>query len=397
MNISEQDYELLSAYLDGMLGDSERAELEARLEADSVLRDEFNAMYQTVQLVKSLPELAAPRSYTLTPEQALRIRNERISRPVARENRILRFVLPVLSAASSMALVLFGLSMLLTSQNASPTSGNVAFLTTQSATVSAGASQRYSAVTPTVSVEDAFSATQPEIAAITVTTEELTIEPFASEPLDEDSAVEQGTLNQAGADETADADGAAANDTDDQLSLPAPMATMPMTSIPFDATTEATAAPGGIFGDLFNTSEDDESNTGGAAADESASDAASDMSSASSMAAAPPSPTDATALDEAPFVAPLMITEELEAEAQILQKNTLTDTPLPTATVTASASPTTSPTAAATMAVPTAEPTRTRDVSDASPPSQLIGLVLVGLGLSLGVITLVIARRVASQ
>ncbi len=63
----EQDNELLSAYLDGELNDTERAALEARLEADPALRAELEALRRTIALVRALPELRAPRNYTLDP------------------------------------------------------------------------------------------------------------------------------------------------------------------------------------------------------------------------------------------------------------------------------------------------------------------------------------------
>jgi anti-sigma factor RsiW len=64
--MTEQDFELLSAYLDGDLSDADRAALEARLAAEPELRRELEALRQTVALVRSLPELKAPRSYALT-------------------------------------------------------------------------------------------------------------------------------------------------------------------------------------------------------------------------------------------------------------------------------------------------------------------------------------------
>jgi anti-sigma factor RsiW len=64
--MTEQDFELFSAYLDGDLSDADRAALEARLAAEPELRRELEALRQTVALVRSLPELKAPRSYALT-------------------------------------------------------------------------------------------------------------------------------------------------------------------------------------------------------------------------------------------------------------------------------------------------------------------------------------------
>ncbi len=64
-NLSDQDYELLSAYLDGALTDSERMTLERRLAADDRLRDELEQLYQTVQWIQQLPALRAPRDFTI--------------------------------------------------------------------------------------------------------------------------------------------------------------------------------------------------------------------------------------------------------------------------------------------------------------------------------------------
>jgi anti-sigma factor RsiW len=63
--MTEQDFDLLSAYLDGDLSDADRAALEARLAAEPELRRELEALRQTVALVRSLPAMKAPRSYAL--------------------------------------------------------------------------------------------------------------------------------------------------------------------------------------------------------------------------------------------------------------------------------------------------------------------------------------------
>jgi|GEM_PF-757352 len=66
-NFTEQDYELLSAYLDGALPPTERTALETRLGADDGLRQELEALRQTVTLIGNLPARTAPRDFTLTP------------------------------------------------------------------------------------------------------------------------------------------------------------------------------------------------------------------------------------------------------------------------------------------------------------------------------------------
>jgi anti-sigma factor RsiW len=75
-NFTDQEYELLSAYLDGALSESERADLETRLLADDGLRRELEALRQTVNLIGSVPPIKAPRNFTLTPNM-VRVRPER--------------------------------------------------------------------------------------------------------------------------------------------------------------------------------------------------------------------------------------------------------------------------------------------------------------------------------
>ena len=67
--LNEQDLSLLSAYLDDELSETERAELDARLAFDAALQAELGALRQTLTLVRSLPEVAVPRNYTLDPAQ----------------------------------------------------------------------------------------------------------------------------------------------------------------------------------------------------------------------------------------------------------------------------------------------------------------------------------------
>lgn len=66
--LTDRDAELLSAYIDEMLTDDERADLERRLQSDAFLRQELAAMRQTVLFVANLPQLQAPRNFTLTAE-----------------------------------------------------------------------------------------------------------------------------------------------------------------------------------------------------------------------------------------------------------------------------------------------------------------------------------------
>ncbi len=338
MTISEQDYELLSAYLDDMLETSQRAELEVRLNTDIELRDELNALRQTVQLIRSLPQLAAPRSYTLTPEQALKIRSERV-RPAAAEGRILRLVIPIFSAAAAMMLVLFGLALLLNSPNGGMSTQTAAIATmTQSADT--GSVPLRSVGTPTVArtptVAATMSMTEDGVEQIMLATEDAeTNALFDAQP-----EVSTGMTDE---DETAPADMAGAADAE---------ADEP---------------------DLANAEEE--------MAGEAEPLATFDNSI---MRAVDPDdlPDGLTDLIEPPSA---VQTAEVTVEVTAVQTATVTPSPTP------SPSPTQTATAAAVIPAPGA-PSDGAGGIDAAPP-PLIGLILVGLGVSLGVITLVMTRR----
>ncbi|MEO8606990.1 MAG: hypothetical protein ABI690_03875 [Chloroflexota bacterium] len=113
-NFTDQDYELLSAYLDGALTETERAALETRLQNDVGLRQELEALRQTVNLVQTLPPLKAPRNFTLTSSMV---------RP--RATRWLIFptstAFSAISAAAATVLILLGMGILLLQNNAAGT------------------------------------------------------------------------------------------------------------------------------------------------------------------------------------------------------------------------------------------------------------------------------------
>src|SRR5262245_17931765 len=62
--------ELLSAYIDGEVTEQERALVEAAIAADEEVAWRLDSLRQTVSLLHDLPELALPRSFTLTLDQA---------------------------------------------------------------------------------------------------------------------------------------------------------------------------------------------------------------------------------------------------------------------------------------------------------------------------------------
>jgi hypothetical protein len=65
-DISPQEIQALSSYLDGQLSISEKTRLEARLTADTRLKSTLEEMQKTRLLLRSLPRHRAPRNFTLS-------------------------------------------------------------------------------------------------------------------------------------------------------------------------------------------------------------------------------------------------------------------------------------------------------------------------------------------
>lgn len=68
--LSSRDYEALSTYLDGVLDERAKSQLENRLQVEEYLLQEFEALKQTRRVLRSQPRLRAPRNFTLTSEMA---------------------------------------------------------------------------------------------------------------------------------------------------------------------------------------------------------------------------------------------------------------------------------------------------------------------------------------
>lgn len=113
-NFTEQDYELLSAYLDGALALDERDSLETRLQTDDGLRQELESLRQTVKMVGSLPTMKAPRNFTLTRDMV-----------GLRQNRWLIFPTSAafsgITAAAATILILIGAGLFFLQNSASNT------------------------------------------------------------------------------------------------------------------------------------------------------------------------------------------------------------------------------------------------------------------------------------
>ena len=91
--LSQRDLEKLSAFLDGELDAKETAQVEERLERESVLRDALTELRQTRQLLRALPHMTPPRGFALTPEMVA--------------SRKPKFAYPVMKLASALAVAAF--------------------------------------------------------------------------------------------------------------------------------------------------------------------------------------------------------------------------------------------------------------------------------------------------
>ena len=76
--LTRQEWDALSAYLDNALNNRERQRLETQLQSRSEMRVALNELRQTRQLLRQTPVLRVPRNFTLTSEMAgLRSRRSR--------------------------------------------------------------------------------------------------------------------------------------------------------------------------------------------------------------------------------------------------------------------------------------------------------------------------------
>lgn len=195
--MNEQDRELLSAYLDNALSQGERVDAEQRLAADPELRREMDSLQLTIQLIQSLPELTAPRSFALTKDQA------------RRPARLLNFptIASAASAVAAVALLLIGFSLLSTPQTAPV--GQVAVLATNTMSEITTSTEGYSAAaplpaaspqlaSPTQRVDDPLILALPTATAIQPPIADMAFAATTSETLDDaaSSSIQMGNTAQ---------------------------------------------------------------------------------------------------------------------------------------------------------------------------------------------------------
>lgn len=118
-NFNAQDYELLSAYLDGELSNIERLALEGRLASEPELQQELASLRGMVALVEQLPRLKAPRNFSLTPAMVGQVKAQVPVNIYALPRAPRRFQPAWASLAAAVLVMLFGVSFILSEFNAS--------------------------------------------------------------------------------------------------------------------------------------------------------------------------------------------------------------------------------------------------------------------------------------
>jgi hypothetical protein len=68
MDISRQDWQLLSEYIDGELSERKRIRFESRLDSERGLRTALQRIKKTRRILRTAPRLSAPKDFVLTPD-----------------------------------------------------------------------------------------------------------------------------------------------------------------------------------------------------------------------------------------------------------------------------------------------------------------------------------------
>lgn len=100
LQISPQDWQLLSAYLDHQLSPREQEHLEKRLRSTPELQNALEGLRQTRAVLRAVPRRKVPRNFTLKPEDVAALAPRRLPR-----------LFPVLSFSSALAAVLMVLAL----------------------------------------------------------------------------------------------------------------------------------------------------------------------------------------------------------------------------------------------------------------------------------------------
>jgi len=335
MGMDDRELELLSAYLDGALNESERQALETRLAQDALLQRELDLLRETKQLVASLPTLKAPRNLTIA----------RSARQPYRQPLVLSPWISSLSAVAAAFMLIAGF-VLLNRTPAMPNSEGALAQTAISMETTPEAALR---AAPAIA-----SARPSQTAAVLLNEESSSTESAqAQEP-------------EASADQALENDEQAAAGAGIMATLPP----MPSPELPYDAVAPAAPLAEGGSGEA---DQGQEREFAPGADDGTAPDASAALGAAAEIASTATSPAAGQQSDA--FIAPTP---------------TAMATQQPTAVASATPSPTLTPTAVPTIA-PIPAPIAT---SGTSADAGGIALLIVGvLLLVVAVITTVLRRQ----
>lgn len=102
--ITPKDLDMLSAYLDGQLGEKERVRVETRLQNDESYRQELESIRHIRLLLRHLPQRRAPRNFMLSAQTAAQIKPVRSFRwvPALRVTTALASFLLIVSFAGEL-------------------------------------------------------------------------------------------------------------------------------------------------------------------------------------------------------------------------------------------------------------------------------------------------------
>jgi len=128
-SLSDRDYELISAYLDGEVDIRQKKVIEDRLAEDAQFKSAYEQLSRTRRLMRSQPLLRAPRNYTLSPKMVL------ASQTSPKAFLPFPLLLRTVSALASLVfLILFGLNWITASRMmsvAAPASSEVLYQAAQ--------------------------------------------------------------------------------------------------------------------------------------------------------------------------------------------------------------------------------------------------------------------------
>lgn len=126
--LSPKEWQLLSAYLDGVVSPRERIQIEKKLDSEDSFRQALQSLRQTRTVIRSMPRRRVPRNFTLTPEMV------QVRQP-ARFFPVLRFSSAFAAIA---AVILFAIQLLPTSMKAAAPTAAPAALEMSAAAAPAG-------------------------------------------------------------------------------------------------------------------------------------------------------------------------------------------------------------------------------------------------------------------